>query len=76
MKEENPVSYFAEVTNRTDGRRFGVRRLDRRFHFYTIGRTGTGKSENNGHRQNLKKLGEACPTTGKAPGMSMIRCWS
>jgi hypothetical protein len=35
---------FAEVDFRGDHRRFGIKRNDRRYHFLTIGRTGSGKS--------------------------------
>ncbi len=38
------VTPFARVDFRDDNRVFGIKRNDRRFHFLTIGRTGTGKS--------------------------------
>src|SRR3989304_1695965 len=38
------ITPFAQVDFRDDDRVFGIKRNDRRFHFLTIGRTGTGKS--------------------------------
>lgn len=38
------ITPFAKVVFRNDERAFGIKRNDRRFHFLTIGRTGTGKS--------------------------------
>lgn len=38
------VTYLARVHFRNDRRLFGIRRHDRRFHMYIVGRTGTGKS--------------------------------
>ena len=38
------ITPFARVHFRDDSRAFGIKRNDRRFHFLTIGRTGTGKS--------------------------------
>lgn len=40
---DNSITYFAETTSRTP-KRFGIRKRDRRYHTYIIGRTGTGKS--------------------------------
>jgi len=41
----NPdISYFARVDFRSDRRLFGIKQADRLFHFYAIGKTGTGKS--------------------------------
>jgi Type IV secretion-system coupling protein DNA-binding domain len=41
---DNPLTYIARLNFRNDGRLFGIRRRDRRFHTYVIGKTGTGKS--------------------------------
>jgi len=41
MKE--PISFFA-ITNGRKRLRFGIKESDRLFHFYVIGKTGTGKS--------------------------------
>ena len=35
---------FAETNFRNEGRRFGIKREDRRLHMYTLGRTGMGKT--------------------------------
>ena len=40
----DPITPFAQVDFRDDNRVFGIKRNDRRYHFLTIGRTGTGKS--------------------------------
>ncbi len=42
--EDNRITYLARVNFRNDRRPFGIRRRDRRFHTYLIGKTGTGKS--------------------------------
>lgn len=38
------VCYFAETNFRNERKRFGIRRQDRRYHVYIIGKTGMGKS--------------------------------
>lgn len=43
-KDDNPLTYIARLNFRNDRRVFGIRRRDRRFHTYIIGKTGTGKS--------------------------------
>lgn len=41
----NPgISYFARTNHRLPHRPFGIRQKDRLYHLYTIGRTGTGKT--------------------------------
>lgn len=41
----NPdITYFARTNFRNQNKLFGIRQNDRFFHFYVIGRTGTGKS--------------------------------
>lgn len=40
----NPITYFAQTDHRNTGIPFGIKRRDRRHHFYCIGKTGTGKS--------------------------------
>ncbi|MCW5976494.1 MAG: type IV secretion system DNA-binding domain-containing protein [Bryobacteraceae bacterium] len=44
MKREEEITYLARLNFRNDRRLFGIRRSDRRFHMYMMGRTGTGKS--------------------------------
>lgn len=41
---DNDVTYFAATNFRNQNRRFGIRRDDRRRHFYVVGKTGMGKS--------------------------------
>ena len=41
---DDHITYIGRTAFRTDGRLFGIRVRDRRFHLYTIGKTGTGKS--------------------------------
>ena len=41
---DNPVTYFARTWFRNEREPFGIKRNDRLFHIYVIGRTGTGKS--------------------------------
>ncbi len=38
------ITYFGRTTFRNAGVPFGIRRCDRRYHFYAIGKTGMGKS--------------------------------
>lgn len=40
----NNVSYFARTEFRADKRVFGIKQADRLFHFYALGKTGTGKT--------------------------------
>jgi len=42
--EERDVTYLAFTNHRHSNVKFGIRRADRRFHMYVIGKTGTGKS--------------------------------
>lgn len=42
MSEE--ITYFGYTTFRNQKKKFGIKRDDRRRHFYTIGKTGMGKS--------------------------------
>ncbi|HWM90308.1 MAG TPA: type IV secretion system DNA-binding domain-containing protein [Thermoanaerobaculia bacterium] len=44
MPPHQHITYFARTTYRNRGKRFGIRREDRRSHMLIIGRTGTGKS--------------------------------
>lgn len=39
-----PVTYFARTNFRNEEQTFGIKRADRLFHVYVIGKTGTGKS--------------------------------
>ena len=41
---ENPITYFATSTGRSSNTTFGIKRADRLFHMYAIGKTGTGKT--------------------------------
>lgn len=44
MDADSRVTYFARTNFRNQRQLFGIRRGDRRFHIYVLGRTGTGKS--------------------------------
>ncbi|MCK8479034.1 type IV secretory system conjugative DNA transfer family protein [Psychroserpens algicola] len=44
MKKDNSICYFAESNFREERLTFGIRLHDRLYHFYIIGRTGTGKT--------------------------------
>ncbi len=44
LHEDNPVTYFARTDYRNIHDLFGIKRLDRLFHVYVIGKTGAGKS--------------------------------
>jgi len=44
MTSGDDISYFAETDYRGVRRRFGIRRRDRRYHIYCLGKTGMGKS--------------------------------
>lgn len=44
MRSESDITYFARTNFRGIRRRFGIRRADRRYHMYILGRTGMGKS--------------------------------
>lgn len=44
VNKNDSVTYLGRVNYRNDRRLFGIRRRDRRFHMYIVGRTGTGKS--------------------------------
>ncbi len=42
--DNNDITYFGITNFRNQEKRFGIRRDDRRRHFYSIGKTGMGKS--------------------------------
>jgi len=42
--DDTRITYFGRTTFRNAGVAFGIRRSDRRYHFYAIGKTGMGKS--------------------------------
>jgi type IV secretory pathway TraG/TraD family ATPase VirD4 len=42
--DDSRITYFGRTTFRNAGVPFGIRRSDRRYHLYTIGKTGMGKS--------------------------------
>lgn len=44
MEEKNKITYFGLTSFRNEKKRFGIKTDDRRRHFYTIGKTGMGKS--------------------------------
>jgi type IV secretory pathway TraG/TraD family ATPase VirD4 len=44
MGEEEKITYFAKTNFRNEHRRFGIRKKDRRYHMYLVGKTGMGKS--------------------------------
>lgn len=44
VSEDNPICYFAQTNFRNERDQFGIYLRDRLFHFYMLGRTGTGKS--------------------------------
>ncbi|HYV53726.1 MAG TPA: DUF87 domain-containing protein, partial [Chitinophagaceae bacterium] len=44
MSEKKEVTYFGLTSFRNQKQKFGIKRDDRRRHFYTIGKTGMGKS--------------------------------
>jgi hypothetical protein len=44
MPIDDQVMYIAQTNARNDRRIFGIRRGDRRFHMWIVGKTGTGKS--------------------------------
>ena len=41
---ENRVTIFAKANHRSEEKIFGIKRKDRRYHMYAIGKTGMGKS--------------------------------
>ncbi len=41
---EDDITYFAETNFRNQHRKFGIKRDDRRRHFYVVGKTGMGKT--------------------------------
>jgi hypothetical protein len=42
--DENRISFFAETNFRNEKKKFGIRKKDRRYHMYVVGKTGVGKS--------------------------------
>lgn len=44
MKQENRVTFFGETNHRGKNQRFGIKKRDRRYHMYVVGKTGMGKS--------------------------------
>ena len=42
--DDNPICYFAQTNFRNQGDDFGILLRDRLYHFYILGRTGTGKT--------------------------------
>src|SRR5581483_9790272 len=43
-ENENRVTRFAETNHRNQKQKFGIKKKDRRYHMYAIGKTGMGKS--------------------------------
>ncbi|MFH1890525.1 MAG: type IV secretion system DNA-binding domain-containing protein [Candidatus Kuenenbacteria bacterium] len=44
MPNDCDITYFADTNFRNENRRFGIKRDDRRRHFYVVGKTGMGKT--------------------------------
>ncbi len=44
VMSDNDITYFAETNFRNEKRKFGIKRDDRRRHFYVVGKTGMGKT--------------------------------
>lgn len=44
MEQNKKINYFGLTSFRNEKKRFGIKQDDRRRHFYTIGKTGMGKS--------------------------------
>lgn len=44
MEQENKITYFAKTNFRNENKKFGIRKKDRRYHMYLLGKTGMGKS--------------------------------
>jgi len=44
IMNDNDITYFAETNFRNEKRKFGIKRDDRRRHFYVVGKTGMGKT--------------------------------
>jgi len=42
--EDEKITIFAETNFRNERKRFGIKRKDRRYHMYIVGKTGVGKS--------------------------------
>ena len=42
--EDNHITRFAATTYRAKGQVFGIKKADRRYHMYVLGKTGVGKS--------------------------------
>ena len=44
LNNDEDITYFAETNFRNIKRKFGIKRDDRRRHFYVVGKTGMGKT--------------------------------
>jgi len=44
MLGDNKITFFAQTNFRNETRRFGIKKKDRRYHMYLVGKTGMGKS--------------------------------
>ncbi|MFA6130501.1 MAG: type IV secretion system DNA-binding domain-containing protein [Candidatus Omnitrophota bacterium] len=42
--DKNRITVFAETNFRNERKKFGIRKKDRRYHMYVVGKTGVGKS--------------------------------
>ncbi len=42
--DESRITFFAETNFRDQRKKFGIRKRDRRYHIYVVGKTGVGKS--------------------------------
>jgi type IV secretory pathway TraG/TraD family ATPase VirD4 len=44
VNKQQDITLFAETNFRNQGKRFGIKEADRRYHMYVIGKTGMGKT--------------------------------
>jgi len=44
LTHQDQITFFAETNFRNQRRRFGIKRADRRYHMYILGKTGMGKT--------------------------------
>jgi len=42
--DDDKITFFAETNFRDQRKKFGIRKKDRRYHMYVVGKTGVGKS--------------------------------
>jgi type IV secretory pathway TraG/TraD family ATPase VirD4 len=44
MLEDDKIAFFGQTNFRNETKRFGIKKKDRRYHMYLVGKTGMGKS--------------------------------